>query len=67
MTPEHAEQLGRLADELDAVIYSAKLPLPPKTHLDALTAKIRAARDEIAGIVRAETGEDPWATNPLAG
>ncbi len=67
MSPENAERLGKLADELDAVLYSAKLPLPPAIHLTALTEKIREARDVCAEIVRAETGADPWATNQLRG
>lgn len=67
MTPENAENLGKLADELDAVLFSAKLPLPPQIHITALTEKIREARDVCAGIVRAETGDDPWASNPLRG
>lgn len=67
MTPEHADILGRLADELDAVLYSAKLPLPPALHIEALTGKIREARNTIADVVRSETGEDPWATNQLRG
>lgn len=67
MTPEHADTLGRLADGLDAVLYSAKLPLPPSMHIEALTCKIREARDTVAEIVRKETGEDPWATNQLRG
>ena len=67
MTEEHAEQLGQLADSLDAVLFSVKLPLPPAIHLTALTEKIREARDTCAEIVRAETGDDPWATNPLRG
>jgi hypothetical protein len=67
MTPEHADTLGRLVDGFDAVLFSAKLPLPPSVHIEALTAKIREARDICADIVRAETGHDPWATNPLRG
>lgn len=67
MTPEQADRLGRLADGLDAVLYSAKLPMPPAMHITALTEKIREARDEIAAVVREATGDDPWATNPLQG
>lgn len=29
MTPDNAERLGKLADELDSMLYSAKMPLPP--------------------------------------
>lgn len=67
MTPDNAERLGKLTDELDAVLFSAKMPLPPSIHLTALTEAVREARDVCAGIVRAETGDDPWATNPLLG
>ena len=67
MSPKNADRLGRLADELDAVLFSAKMPVAPKIHLDALVATIRAARDVCASIVREETGDDPWETNPLEG
>lgn len=68
MTEDQAEQLGQLADRLDAVLYSAKMPgLPPQIHIEGLTGTIRDVRDELATIVREVTGEDPWATNPLAG
>lgn len=67
MTPEQADRLGRMADGLDAVLYSAKLPLPPALHLEALTSKIREARDEIVAVVIDATGENPWETNPLRG
>lgn len=53
MTEDHADRLGRLADELDAVLHTAKLPLPPSIHLTALTKKVREARDVIAEVVRA--------------
>lgn len=66
MSPENAEKLGRLADQLDAMLYSALLPLPARIHIEAMTAKIREARDICAAIVREETGEDPWETNPFA-
>lgn len=67
MDPDNAERIGKLADELDAVLYGTKLPLPPATHLTALTAKIREARDVLVEVIRAETGEDPWADNRLVG
>lgn len=66
MDPENAERLGKLADELDAMLFSARLPLPPAIHLTALTEKIRETRDAIVEIFRDETGEDPWADNRLA-
>lgn len=67
MDPDNAERIGKLADELDAMLYSAKMPLPPAIHLTALTEKIREARDVLVEVFRAETGEDPWADNRLAG
>ena len=67
MKPENADKLGRLADSLDATLYASKMLLSPKTHVEALTAAIRNARDVCAQIVREETGENPWDTNPLEG
>jgi dsDNA-binding SOS-regulon protein len=67
MKEENAEKIGQLADELDAMLYSAKLPLPPSIHIEAMTAKLRETRDVLAGIFKDKTGDDPWADNPLAG
>lgn len=67
MSPENAERLGKLADELDAMLYSVKLPLPPALHMEALTGKIRETRDALVEVFREETGEDPWADNRLVG
>lgn len=67
MTPEHADRLGRLADSLDSILYSRKMPLPANFHLECFTNKIRETRDEIAAIVREATGSNPWETNPFNG
>lgn len=66
-TDEHADELGRMADSLDACLYSAKMPIPDSIHVTGLTGIVREARDCIAKIVREATGEDPWKTNPLEG
>lgn len=67
MSPVNAERIGQLADQLDAVLYGTKMPLPPAIHLTALTEKIREARDLLVEVFRDETGEDPWANNRLVG
>jgi len=67
LTPEQIECLGSIADKLDAILYSAKLPMPAETHIVGLTGCIREARDEIASIVRHVSGDDPWKDNPLVG
>ena len=64
---KYIEQFGRLADELDAILYSVKLPLSPQVHIDALCGKIRATRDELAGFVIEVSGENPWDGNLLEG
>lgn len=67
MKAHNAEKIGTMADELDAVLFSAKLPLPSHLHLEALTSKIREARDLLVSVFKDETSEDPWEDNPLAG
>lgn len=67
MSPENAERIGKLADELDAMLYSAKMPLPSAIHVTALAEKIREARNVLVDVFRDETGEDPWADNRLVG
>lgn len=61
------ERLGKMADELDAILHITKLALPPKMHIEALTGKIREVRDELATMVCTATGDNPWADNPLEG
>lgn len=67
LTPEQIECLGSLADSLDAILYSAKIPLPAELHVTALTECIRQTRDEIVTIVNTVSGENPWEDNPLVG
>lgn len=67
MKDENAEKIAALADELDAILFSSKLPLPASIHIGALTTKIREARDTLAAVFKDETGDDPWADNPLNG
>lgn len=67
MNEETAERLGKLADEMDAVLNASKMPLGADIHLMALKNKLRSARDEIATIVREETGADPWEDSPFTG
>lgn len=67
MKDANAEKIGTLADELDAVLFASKLPLPPQLHLISLTEKIREARDILATVFKDETGDDPWATCPHVG
>jgi hypothetical protein len=67
MTENNAERIGRMADDLDSCLYTAKLPLPDKMHIECLSAKIREVRDGLVEIVKAETGDNPWETNPLVG
>ncbi|RVH21453.1 hypothetical protein [Sinorhizobium meliloti] len=67
MKDENAEKIGTLADELDAVLFTSKLPLPPQLHLSSLQEKVREARDILAAVFKDETGDDPWEDNPLVG
>jgi hypothetical protein len=67
MKPENSEKLGQLADSLDAILCTSKLPLPPHIHIEAMTSAVRDARNICAEIVVSETGDNPWADNPLSG
>lgn len=68
MNEELADELGRLADQLDNGLYALKLPgLPDKLHLEGMSGVMREVRDKLAEIVKRETGDDPWADNPLGG
>ena len=62
------EEIGQLADKLDAGLYALKLPgLPDRLHIEGMSGIMRETRDKRAEIVRRETGDDPWADNPLEG
>jgi hypothetical protein len=67
MDEERLDRLGTVADNLDSALHMLRVPLPAQTHLEGLAASMRKARDEIAGIVREVSGDDPWETNPLEG
>lgn len=64
---DQIERLGQLADRLDAILYSAKMPLPPDIHLHGICGAAREVRDEIASLVVEISGENPWEHNPLEG
>lgn len=61
------EEIGQLADMLDAALYPLKLSFPDRIKIDGMAGCIREARDKLAAIVKRETGDDPWADNPLEG
>lgn len=68
ISDELAEEIGQLADKLDAGLYALKLPgLPDKLHIEGMSGVMRETRDKLAEIVKRETGDDPWADNPLEG
>lgn len=60
MTDDSKEKIGALSDTLDNILHAAKLPLPPKMHLEQLTAHIEQARDILRRVYYVETGENPW-------
>jgi hypothetical protein len=61
------EELGQLADSLDSGLHATKMKLPPSIHITGMSGIMRNVRDKLAEIVKRETGEDPWETNPLDG
>ena len=67
LSGDQADELGRVADDLDSALHATALPLPTELHLECVTSAVRSARDTIARIVREATGTDPWKTNPLEG
>lgn len=68
MGEELADEIGRLADQLDNGLHALKLQgLPDKIHIEGMSGIMREVRDKLAEIVKRETGDDPWADNPLEG
>lgn len=65
ITEEQADQIGRMADKMDSLLAGSKMPIPASIHLEAWTGSMREMRDELAALVVAITGENPWETNPL--
>lgn len=60
------DQIGKAADRVDNLIGALQLPLPAQMHVDQLKIALPELRDMLRLIYIAETGEDPWATNPSA-
>lgn len=66
MTEEQADEIGQLADRLDTILYSVKLPVSPQIHIDGMSGVIREVRNELVRIVRANLSYDPWADEDFA-
>lgn len=66
MTEEQADEIGQLADRLDTILYSAKLPVSPEIHIQGMSGVIRDVRNELVRIVRANLSYDPWADQDFA-
>jgi hypothetical protein len=67
MTPELAEAIGLIVDDLENTLYGTRLKLTPDQHIQCMMTSIRSARDKLATIVRQTTHDDPWKDNPLDG
>lgn len=59
MSEDDLNTLGMIADDLDAATYTAKLPLPPAVHVDAMSGIIAETRDKLKAFC-VERGFDPW-------
>lgn len=64
MTNDDFEELGLLVDQLDAVTYSAKLPVPAHIHVEGLLGTITDVRDKLKKFVIEKSGENPWDDSP---
>lgn len=51
LTEHHRELIAVLTDTLDNLTYAAKLPLPPKMHVEQLVLGIEGVRDELREII----------------
>lgn len=51
---------GQVADTVDNLISALTLPLPDKSHLQALRESLPSVRDRLRAIYTAQTGENPW-------
>lgn len=66
MTEDQADEIGQLADKLDASLYSLKLPISKDIHITGLSGVIREVRDELVKIVRKNLEHDPWEDQEFA-
>jgi hypothetical protein len=66
MTEEQADEIGQLADRLDTILYSVKLPVSSAIHIQGMSGVIRDVRNELVRIVRANLSYDPWADQDFA-
>lgn len=64
LSPDQWDQLGKMADRLDNLTYSAKLPLPANLHLKAILGNLEEMRDELRQFVVDGSGENPWQGQP---
>lgn len=61
---DELEELGRLVDQLDAVTYSVKLPVPAHIHIEGLLGTITDVRDKLKKFVIEKSGDNPWEGQP---
>lgn len=60
ITPEHLDQLGRLADTADNLAGAAKLPLRAEMHVEQLRLGLERLSKELKDLYVAMSGENPW-------
>ena len=54
------DDLGYLADRLDAIILADNLPVPEPLKTQTRTGALLALRDDMRRCVVVATGDDPW-------
>lgn len=64
MSEAELDDLGKMADRLDAALHATQLPLPAEMHVKGMTGIIGDVRDELRAFVVARLGHDPWEFQP---
>ena len=64
LEPMTTDDLGVLADRLDAALHATRIPMPDRLKIDGLKGVVIEVRDRLMDYVRQEMGDDPWDGNP---
>lgn len=55
-----AEEIGKVADLIDGLLWGLRLPASAERHLEGVRASLPALRDRLRAQYVAATGSNPW-------
>lgn len=57
---DQLDEIGKLADSIENIIFSMTMPLDDELHLTAIREILPEWRDKIKAFYKEVSGENPW-------